>query len=204
MPALIRLQQPESLLDGDLDFYPDAISAADADVLLRQLQQELPWASATIRVYGKEHVIPRLQCWLGDAGLAYTYSGQRMEPLPWHPRLHSMAQVLAGQLAVPFNSVLCNLYRDGTDGMGWHADNESELGTAPCIVSVSLGATRDFALRRVGESRQWGTLPLSHGSVLVMNAGMQSRWQHAVPKRAGIPSARINLTFRYLQPEPLA
>lgn len=201
MSALIQLQDPESLLDGDLDYYPDALGIGDADRLLTTLQAELPWESARITVYGKEHVIPRLQCWLGDPGLWYIYSGKRLDTLPWHPQLREMAIELQQWLGQPFNSVLCNRYRHGDDGMGWHADDEPELGQDPCIVSVSLGATRDFALRRRGETRQWGKLPLQHGSLVVMNSGMQSRWQHAVPKRAGIAAERINLTFRYLQPE---
>lgn len=200
MSALIQLHEGETLLAGDLDYYPQAISPAHADPLLQQLLAELPWQSDRITVYGKEHTIPRLQCWLGDSGLAYTYSGKRLQTLPWHPLLHSLAQELQNLLQRPFNSVLCNRYRNGNDGMGWHADDEPELGPAPCIVSVSLGAERDFALRRKGETRQWGKLPLAHGSLVVMNSGMQSRWQHAVPKRAGIAAERINLTFRYLQP----
>lgn len=195
--SLIHAANPETLLEGDLDFYPDAIQNPDS--LLARLLAELPWQSDTLVVYGKEHVIPRLQCWIGDDGLDYRYSGKRFRPLPWHPLLRQLQQDLQQQLGLGFNSVLCNLYRNGDDGMGWHADDEPELGPAPVIASITLGACRDFALRRVGTTRQWGKLPLNHGSLLIMNAGMQQRWQHAVPKRAGIHQPRINLTYRWLR-----
>ncbi|WP_028293080.1 alpha-ketoglutarate-dependent dioxygenase AlkB family protein [Oceanobacter kriegii] len=194
--SMLHLHNGESLLDGELDFYPAAV--IQPDPLFDILHQQLPWHSDTITVYGKEHRIPRLQCWLGDAGLAYTYSGKTLHTLPWHPVLQQLNQQLNQALGLNNNSVLCNLYRDGNDSMGWHSDDEAELGPAPVVVSMTLGAERDFALRKKGETRMFAKLPLSHGSVLVMKAGMQSRWQHALPKRAGIASARINLTFRQL------
>ncbi|WP_221796902.1 alpha-ketoglutarate-dependent dioxygenase AlkB family protein [Oceanobacter mangrovi] len=193
---MIQLDHGETLLDGLLDYYPQAICAADQ--LLRQLLTELPWHSDTITVYGKQHVIPRLQCWLGDPGLSYCYSGKTLSTQPWHPLLQQLNQALNQKLGLNNNSVLCNLYRDGQDVMGWHSDNEPELGAEPVIVSVSLGAIRDFALRRRGHSRMDCKLPLPHGSVLVMQAGMQRSWQHSLPRRAGISQPRINLTFRRL------
>jgi alkylated DNA repair dioxygenase AlkB len=191
------LTTADILLDGALSCYWQALT--NADVLLQQLRQEIPWASQTLTVYGKTHIIPRLECWQGEPRLHYTYSGKTLSPHPWHPLLQQLASELNQQLGRRFNSVLCNLYRNGEDGMGWHADDEPELGPEPVIASITLGATRDFALRRKGETRQWGTLPLPHGSLLLMNAGMQTHWQHAIPKRAGVSAERINLTFRELQ-----
>ena len=198
----LHLSDPEPLLDGYLHYYSAAL--AHPDTLLQILLSELPWHSDSIRVYGKEHTIPRRQCWLGDTGLNYTYSGKTLQPLAWHPRLKTLNHELNQALGLANNSVLCNLYCNGQDTMGWHSDDEPELGPAPVVVSVSLGAERDFALRRKGQSRMYGKLPLAHGSVLVMNAGMQTCWQHALPRRAGIEAARINLTFRCLaNPAPL-
>ena len=194
----LHLDAPEALLNGDLSFWPNALPGAVANVLLQQLLNELPWQTDSIVVYGKEHTIPRLQCWLGDAGLNYTYSGKTLQPLPWHPALSALCAALNRQTGQGFNSVLCNLYRDGQDAMGWHSDDEPELGDAPVIGSISLGAERDFALRPKGATRMSGKLALPHGSLLMMEAGMQSRWQHSLPRRAGVRAARINLTFRRL------
>jgi len=193
---MIKLEQPELLLDGLLDFYPQAVHQPQH--IYQALLEQLPWQSDTITVYGKQHVIPRLQCWMGDSGLSYTYSGKTLSTLAWHPLVQKLNEEINHQLGLSNNSVLCNLYRNGQDGMGWHSDDEPELGNAPVVVSLTLGAERDFALRRKGDSRMHSKIALPHGSVLVMKAGMQSRWQHSLPKRTGVSQPRINLTFRKL------
>ncbi|GAA3713324.1 alpha-ketoglutarate-dependent dioxygenase AlkB [Oceanisphaera sediminis] len=182
-----------SLPQGRLLWWPNAF-LPEADIWLEQLQAEIPWQQHRLHLFGREHDEPRLSCWMGD--LAYRYSGKRREPVPWHPLVNEIRQRLQTICAQPFNGVLLNLYRHGRDSMGWHADNEPELGSNPVIASVSLGATRRFLLRhKNGERRQ---LLLSHGSLLVMAGEMQHHWQHALPRAAAVDAARINLTFRYL------
>ena len=188
------LQEPEPLLNGDLLLYHQAIW--NPDLLYRHLLKSLPWQSGQIRLFGKSHTIPRLQCWMASATEEYCYSGQNLPIAPWDDELEWLRGALNQALYTQFNSVLCNLYRSGEDKMGWHSDDEPELGPTPIIASISLGAERDFAVRKKGESKQYGTLPLPHGSLLIMNRGMQKRWQHALPARKTIDSARINLTFR--------
>lgn len=182
-----------SLPQGRLLWWPNAF-LSEADVWLEQLQAEIPWQQHRLQLFGREHDEPRLSCWMGEAG--YRYSGKRREPVPWHPLVNVIRKQVQTICAQPFNGVLLNLYRHGQDSMGWHADNEPELGPNPVIASVSLGATRRFQLRhKDGERRQ---LLLSHGSLLVMAGEMQHHWQHALPRTAAVDSARINLTFRYL------
>lgn len=199
--ALPAPGQPEHLLDGLLHYYAQALPRVLADTLLTQLQTEIPWQQDRIRVYGREHALPRLQSWHGDAGCHYSYSGSPLTARPWTHHLQQLRYWLNAQLGTEFNAVLCNLYRDGQDHMGWHSDDEPELGRAPRIASLSFGQERDFALRRRGESRQSGCLPLAHGSLLDMQAGMQALWQHSVPVRKGRPGIRINLTFREMLPQ---
>lgn len=194
------LPSADHLLDGLLDYYPQAISAAKADHLHHLLLQEIPWSSAHIVIYGRSQPIPRLQSWHGEPDTGYTYSGKTLEPLPWTPTLKILRDWLNQTFSAHINAVLCNLYRDGNDCMGWHADNEPELGSAPNIWSLSFGAERDFAIRRSGTTRQAGVLPLQHGSLLHMKAGMQQHWQHSLPRRKGCHHARINLTFREVIP----
>ncbi|WP_375055660.1 alpha-ketoglutarate-dependent dioxygenase AlkB [Zobellella sp. DQSA1] len=184
------------LAQGRLLWWPD-VFAVEADAWLLQLQREIPWQQHRLRLFGRELDEPRLSCWMGEA--AYRYSGRSRQPLPWHPLITEIRRRLEALCEQPFNGVLLNLYRDGRDSMGWHADDEPELGADPVIASLSLGATRRFTLRhRQGERRQ---LLLNHGSLLVMAGEMQHHWQHALPKAAGVTEARINLTFRYLPPE---
>ncbi|MEC8103316.1 MAG: alpha-ketoglutarate-dependent dioxygenase AlkB [Pseudomonadota bacterium] len=188
----------ESPSNGDFEYLPAWLSEASAKHLFADLMANLCWQQPSITLYGKQHPIPRLQAWLGDRPHKYRYSGQDFIADIWPDSVADIARDISAETGVLMNSVLVNLYRDGQDSMGWHADDEPELGPDPVIASLSLGATRDFALRRTGTTRQAGRIALSDGSLLVMKAGMQSRWQHALPKRARVKLPRINLTFRQI------
>jgi alkylated DNA repair dioxygenase AlkB len=187
------------LADADVALDPAWLAPADADRLLEVLLAAVPWEVHRIRLFGREHASPRLSCWIGDPGTAYRYSGSLFEPHPWPAALLPLRERLRGELGVAFNSVLANLYRDGRDAMGWHSDDEAELGPAPVIASVSLGAPRRFALKaRAGDARLAMVLP--HGSLLVMAGATQRHYRHALPRTATAVGARINLTFRWIRP----
>ena len=174
------------------------LSEVAAQSLFSDLMSNLNWQQPVVTLYGKQHPIPRLQAWLGDHPYKYRYSGQDFIAELWPKSIARLAHDISNETGVTMNSVLVNLYRDGQDCMGWHADDELELGLDPVIASLSLGATRDFTIRRTGTTRQAGRIALSNGSLLIMKAGMQSRWQHALPKRARVNTPRINLTFRQI------
>ena len=133
---------PLLLPQADLLFDPDFLTPAEADALLAQLTAGVAWEQRAIRLFGQEVPQPRLTAWYGDPAARYTYSGLTWEPQPWTPALLSLRQRLEAAAQAPFNSVLLNRYRDGRDSMGWHSDDEPELGPAPTIASLSLGATR--------------------------------------------------------------
>lgn len=180
------------------------LPGAEAEGLLRTLEAQTPWRQDRITLFGRSHDVPRLTAWYGDPGCSYAYSGLRLVPLPWTEALGSMRARVARAAGVAFNSVLLNWYRDGNDSMGWHADDEPELGPDPVIASVSLGAARTFQLKhRQDKTERRIDLDLEHGSLLVMHPPTQAHWVHAVPKRrrAG-RGGRINLTFRYVEPTP--
>lgn len=178
------------------------LPADDADALLALLRDTLPWVQPEVRLYGRLRQIPRLQSWHGDSAAHYRYSGLSMAPAPWPPALARLRDQIQAGVQHHFNSVLANLYRDGRDSMGWHADNEPELGPEPWIASFSLGASRDFALRRAGSTRTSLVLPLRHNQLLLMPPEMQRHWQHALPRRLRIQAPRINLTFRHIAAPP--
>lgn len=166
-----------------------------ADVLFDQLQRTLPWENHAVRLFGREVPSPRLSIWIGDPDASYRYSGVVREPRPWPASVETLRARLHREMGVPFNSALANLYRDGNDAMGWHSDSEGELGMAPVIASLSLGATRRFKLRaRDGDARIDVDLP--HGSLLVMSGATQALYRHALPRTRRPVGARINLTFR--------
>jgi alkylated DNA repair dioxygenase AlkB len=153
-------------------------------------------------MFGKEVPQPRLTAWYGDPAAQYTYSGLTWEPRPWTPTLLDLRRRLEAATDARFNSVLLNYYRDGRDSMGWHADNEPELGAAPAIASLSLGASRRFRLRpyRGGLTHPSFSLDLPTGSLLLMRGPTQQHWQHELPKTARPVGPRLNLTFRWIVP----
>lgn len=184
--------------DARLDFDPRWLTAMDADALFARLRADIAWATHRIRLFGREVDSPRLSCWIGDPGTAYTYSGTRFEPHPWPAALLALRERLQHDVGVPFNSVLANLYRGGRDSMGWHSDDERELGVEPVIASLSLGAARRFVLRHRRDPDSKLALDLPHGSLLLMGGQTQSHWRHALPRTAKPVGERINLTFRFL------
>ena len=186
---------PIDLADATLGLDPAWLSRAEADALFASLLAKIEWEVHRIRMFGRQIDSPRLSCWIGDPGASYTYSRTRFEPHPWPFMLLPIRERLRDTLGVDFNSVLANRYRNGRDAMGWHSDDEPELGPQPVIASVSLGATRRFALKPRGEGGRL-TLDLPHGSLLVMRGDTQARYRHALPATARPVGERINLTFR--------
>ncbi len=133
---------------------------------------------------------------MGEPGVVYSYSGMRHEPQPWPDLLRPIRDRLVRETGVAFNSVLANLYRDGRDCMGWHSDDEPELGMRPVIASLSLGATRRFVLKHRRDPERKLAFDLSHGSLLVMRDDTQEDYRHALPRTSKPVGPRINLTFR--------
>lgn len=180
------------------------LSPPDAEAAQAALLAEVPWAARHIVLFGKQVLQPRLVSWHGDAGASYRYSGVRNEPAPWTPALAALRESVTAAVGAPFNSVLCNQYRDGHDSMGLHSDDEPELGPEPLIASLSLGATRRFFLvhRRGAKRGPRVNLLLTSGSLLVMEGTTQHWYRHGVPKEPGVTQARINLTFRVILTSP--
>lgn len=197
---------------ADVALDAEWLPRVEADALFEALVVGLPWTVHRIRMFGRTVDSPRLSCWVGDPGTSYAYSGNRFEPNPWPAALLPIRQRVAMACATEFNSVLANLYRDGRDAMGWHRDDEPELGPEPVIASLSLGSTRRFLLKPVAGGHRGVTgaaegpaaaasdgrraLELAHGSLLVMRGATQRNYRHALPRTAQLRGPRINLTFR--------
>jgi alkylated DNA repair dioxygenase AlkB len=193
-------------------YIPRFLDADQSAGLLARLWRELDWSQREITVFGRRVMQPRLVAWYGDAGALYSYSGLTLEPLPWHPLLLDLRLRIERHTGQQYNAVLANAYRNGDDSMGWHADNEKELGPRPVIASLSLGAPRRFLLRparhqpglvanvRAGvETGSFG-MTLENGSLLLMKAGCQQRYQHSLPRTRRAAGLRINLTYRWIVP----
>ena len=189
------------LSEGDVTYFPNALSKNDADLFFTQLQNELPWRQDTIKLFGKPVKIPRLQSWHGDPACTYTYSNLTMSPNPWTTSLSHIKDRCEALCALnhksTFNSVLANWYRNGQDSMSFHSDDEPELGINPVIASVTLGEARPFVLKHK-ETKEKFTQILEHGSLLIMAGTTQSHYVHGIAKTAKPIGGRINLTFRHL------
>lgn len=167
----------------------------ESSALVDHLIAGVPWRQDKINLYGKTHDLPRLQQWYGDPNRVYTWSGITMIPLSWPPDLLKIRDRVQAATGRRFNSVLMNYYRNGNDCVSWHSDDERGLGPLPFIASLSVGADRDFLLRRKGAD-EVVKVSLEGGSLLVMTEGIQETWQHSLPRRKRVMGPRVNLTFR--------
>ncbi len=188
------------LPDAELRYLPAWVDRATADRWLAALLLETPWEQPQVRLFGRLHCVPRQVAWYGDA--AYRYSGLSHPPQAWTALLAEIRAAVEARVGRSLNGVLLNHYRDGRDSMGWHSDDEAELGQDPLIVSLSLGGTRRFDLRRAGQTRIAHSLLLEHGSLLVMAGATQHYWQHQVAKTRKPCAPRLNLTFRQVYSQP--
>ncbi|MBA3486136.1 MAG: alpha-ketoglutarate-dependent dioxygenase AlkB [Lysobacter sp.] len=187
---------PLALPQARLEYDPQWLDQAESEALFAQLRVELAWDVHRITLFGRQVDSPRLSCWIGDSDAGYRYSGTYFHPHPWPTTLLPIRARLARDLGIGFNSVLANLYRSGADAMGWHSDDERELGAEPTIASVSLGATRKFVLKHRQQADRKLALELTPGSLLVMSGGTQRHYRHALPRTRRAIGERINLTFR--------
>jgi alkylated DNA repair dioxygenase AlkB len=184
-----------------LEYLPAWIEATEADRLLAALRDELAWEHREIVLFGRRVLQPRLIAWAGSLG--YRYSGQTLEPRAPTPTTAALMARVVEHTRVPFNHVLVNRYRDGTDSIGLHADDEPELGLDPIVATMSLGATRRFVLKpRLARGGPGRSLDVDHGSLLVMGGTCQRHYVHGVPRQSNVAGERISLTFRRLRRAP--
>jgi alkylated DNA repair dioxygenase AlkB len=170
-----------------------------ANDLFRTLMLEVNWKQYSIKMFGKIIPQPRLTAWYGEKEAAYSYSGIHLEPLPFTPLIEQIKIDIEALSGFKFNSVLMNLYRNQNDSMGWHSDDEKELGSDPKIASISLGSCRTFQLKHKTQKQMKLKVALNNGSLLLMEGTMQHHWLHAIPKSTQETGPRINLTFRKIK-----
>lgn len=184
------------LPDAEIDYYPHFFPESEANDIFQKLYRDIPWQQDNITVFGKTYQQPRLTALFGNEGKPYSYSNITMQPHPWNELLLDIKSKIEKATGETFTTVLLNLYRDGKDSNGWHADNERELGQNPVIASVSFGEKRIFQLKHntIKDCKQ--NLLLENGSLLLMKGTTQHYWKHQIPKTAKPINQRINLTFR--------
>ena len=187
-----------NLPQADITYIPKFLKSNEADIAFKKLRERISWQQDNITVFGKTYKQPRLTALYSKSKLSYTYSNITMQPKPFTTDLILLNNKIEQISDTTFNSVLLNLYRDGQDSNGWHADNEKELGEKPVIASLSLGAQRIFHFKHRTLKKEKYKLVLEHGSLLIMAGDMQKHWLHQIPKTRKRIGERINLTFRHI------
>jgi len=187
------------LPQAEVEYYPHFLNPETANMLFNRLLHEVPWQQDDIVVYGKTHQQPRLTALYGNEGKPYAYSNIVMQPHIWNSLLTYIKEEVEVVCNTSFTTVLLNLYRNGKDSNGWHADNEKELGRNPVIASLSLGASRMFHLKHNTDNDLRQRMVLENGSLLIMKGETQHFWKHQIPKTTQEIGPRINLTFRIIK-----
>jgi len=181
--------------DGDSRYYGKIFSASQADSCYQLLLENIDWAHDEAIMFGKHIQTKRKVAWYGDRPFSYTYSRITKQAKPWTPDLRNIKATVEEYSGETFNSCLLNLYHDGGEGMAYHSDDEKDLGPAPSIASISLGAERKFHFKHK-QTKERVSIFLEHGSLLVMRGLTQHHWLHQLPKTKKVLRPRINLTFR--------
>ena len=180
-----------------LKYFENFFNLDESQLYMRQLTQSVLWRREKIKMWGKGIVTKRRIAWYADDGKSYTYSGSTFFPSQWNNVLLQLKEKVENYSEIKFNSVLLNEYPNGEVGMGWHSDDEKELGTDPIIASLSFGANRDFIFKhKTDKSIKNVKVHLKNGSLLLMLGSTQHYWKHSLPKRLKVKESRINLTFR--------
>ena len=187
------------LPNASIEYFPNFFNVEKSDLLFKKLKSEIPWQQDDIKVYGKTYAQPRLTALYGNEGKQYSYSNVIMQPHSWNALLTHIKEEVETVCDEKFTTVLLNLYRNGKDSNGWHADNEKELGRNPIIASVSFGVSRPFYLKHNTLQDQKLKIELEHGSLLIMKGETQHFWKHQIAKTAKEIGSRINLTFRIIK-----
>lgn len=190
-----QLYLPES----EILYFPNFLTTATSNTYFKEFMETVPWQQDDIKLFGKVYAQPRLTALFGNNEKPYYYSNITMHPHSFTPSLLAIKHHVETKVKVEFTTCLLNLYRNGKDSNGWHADNEKELGKNPVVASVSLGQERYFHLKHRTKKDLKHKILLAHGSLLLMQGVTQHHWLHQIAKTAKPIGERINLTFRIIK-----
>ena len=199
MGSLFEEELNLQLPDCDICYFPNFLNSEKADSFFESLRKNVPWQQDDITVFGRTYAQPRLTALFGNNEKPYSYSNIIMQPHEFTQELLEIKNKIETKTNVVFTTCLLNLYRNGNDSNGWHADNEKELGENPVIASITLGQERFFHLKHRTRKELKHKLLLEHGSLLLMQGETQHQWLHQIAKTKKSIGERINLTFRVIK-----
>ena len=198
--SLFTEEKIENVLpyDGIAEYFGGVLNGDEERRFFDALFKTIDWKPDEVVIAGKSILTKRLVAWYGDLPYSYTYSGTTKQALAWTDELLELRERATSLTGEVFNSCLLNLYHDGTEGVGWHSDNEDCFIKNATIASFSLGAERRFLLRH-RKSKETITIQLEPGSLLTMKGETQTHWLHSLPRSVKVTEPRINLTFRMMR-----
>jgi hypothetical protein len=156
---------------------------------------------------GRAKPIPRLVTAQAEhlesgASAIYRMPGCNEKNIPttrWTPAVKRIVDAASEAIGQKFNHCVVSLYRDGSDGLGYHKDKTVDIADQSVILSVSLGATRpiQFAPVNVKHGKvKPVTVMLKAGSLLAIGPRTNSEWMHGIPKLTEDVGPRISLSIR--------
>lgn len=184
--------------DGTVNYYGTILNKNQADFYFKQLLETIEWRNDEAIIFGKKIITKRKVAWYGEKPFEYTYSNTTKQALPWTKELLKLKEIVEQKTGETFNSCLLNLYHNGSEGMAWHSDGETDLKKDGAIGSLSFGAERKFAFKHK-RSHEKIDMYLQHGSLLIMKGTTQTNWLHRLPPTKKVNTPRINLTFRTIE-----
>ena len=195
--------EPENNLlpyDGVVQDYGIILTPTQSEQYLQHFLTQLPWQADEVFLFGRRHITEGKVVWYCEQKYGEAYSGMLKQAQPWERAVWDLKQQIEALIGDRFNSCLVNLYPDGTQGMGWHSDDEAHLSDQrtqeTVIASLSLGATRKFSFKHKNSAAKVD-LCLHSGQLIVMRGQTQRKWRHTLRKSPRVLQPRINLTFRY-------
>lgn len=200
---MIQFSHPSAIkrdwefITDDFAFCGQYLCSTEADAFFEECRTEFPWQSEIVPMFGRKYVAPRLSCAIADPGCTYRYRGSQSVSIAFPESIDCLRRKLENDIDARFNYVLANRYRDGNDHVGWHSDDERDMGMFPTIASLSLGATRKFKIASRSNDQRT-SIDVCHGSLLLMFGESQRRFKHALMKTKTPVGERINLSFRYV------
>jgi len=184
--------------DGAAIYHGSIFSADECENIFQDLLKNIPWRHDEVVMFGKHIVTARKVAWVADEGMAYAYSGKSREPTAWTETLRELKSICEAHTASAYNSCLLNFYQNGSEGMGWHSDDERSIVPQSSIACLSLGAIRKFSFKHK-HTKETVSLLLENGSLLNMRGAVQENWHHQLPKSKKVTRQRISLTFRRMR-----
>ena len=130
---------------------------------------------------------------------SYSYSRHNVKCRPFVPILQTLVDIVERILYEKgFNAININNYTNEKSALGYHSDGESLFQAKirdSCIVSISFGATRRFAIRNLQCGAEKIT-PLQHGDICTMEGLFQKFYEHSILRESCCTGRWFNLTLR--------